>query len=143
MRRGEILKLRWQDIDIDRGLIVLHDTKNGDRRGVALVGHALDVMKDWAKVRLAASDLVFPGTTKTFRPWERALKRAQIEDFRFHDLRALSSVLPRDERRNPIGDRRRPRTQDLGHGQALRHLSDAHVRGVVASMNQGIFGGDA
>jgi integrase len=143
MRRGEILKLRWKEVDLSRGLIVLHDTKNGDRRGVALVGHALDVMKDWAKVRQLGSDLVFPGTTNAFRPWERALKRAEIEDFRFHDLRhsAASYLAMNGATQSEIA-------AVLGHKtlsmvKRYAHLSDAHVRGVVASMNEGIFGGEA
>ena len=36
MRHGEILKLRWTDIDFARGRIVLHETKNGERRVVPL-----------------------------------------------------------------------------------------------------------
>ncbi len=39
MRQGEIMSLRWADIDLARGYITLHDTKNGERRSAPLVGY--------------------------------------------------------------------------------------------------------
>jgi integrase len=41
MRRGELLKLRWADIDFTKAVAVLHDTKNGDRRVVPLSSTAM------------------------------------------------------------------------------------------------------
>ena len=49
MRQGEILGLRWPDIDLDRKRLVLHDTKNGERRAVALASPALAGLKAWSK----------------------------------------------------------------------------------------------
>ena len=40
MRRGELLGLSWKDIDLDREMITLHDTKNNERRAVPLKGLA-------------------------------------------------------------------------------------------------------
>ena len=45
MRRGEILNLKWSDVDLDRGAILLQTTKNGERRFVPLVGIALDLLR--------------------------------------------------------------------------------------------------
>ncbi len=40
MRRGELMGLKWNDINLNEGYLILHDTKNGERRRVTLVGHA-------------------------------------------------------------------------------------------------------
>ena len=44
-RQGELLSLRWKDVDLKRGLIILEDTKNNDRRAIPLQGHALELIK--------------------------------------------------------------------------------------------------
>ncbi len=44
MRRGELLKLRWADIDFTKAVAVLHDTKNGDRRIVPLSSVAMGLL---------------------------------------------------------------------------------------------------
>ncbi len=38
MRQGEILNLKWSDVDIERGRVILHETKNGEIRQVLLLG---------------------------------------------------------------------------------------------------------
>src|SRR5262249_40243838 len=40
-RRGELLSLRWPDVDLKRGTLTFHRTKNGERRTVPLTGQAL------------------------------------------------------------------------------------------------------
>lgn len=144
-RRMEILGLRWQDVDLVRGIITLHQTKNGDRRALALTGHALELMKEHAKIRHVNCDLVFPG--KNFKtpidvrtPWENALKKAEITDFKWHDLRhSCASYLAMN------GASLAEIAEILGHKtlqmvKRYAHLSDAHVSKVVANMNNKIFG---
>ena len=36
MRKGEILNLKWQDIDFKRGIIYLLETKNNDKREIPM-----------------------------------------------------------------------------------------------------------
>lgn len=60
MRLGEVMGLTWGDIDLNRGLAILHETKNGERRAVHLTGHALDQVKALFKVRRIDTDLLFP-----------------------------------------------------------------------------------
>ncbi|HEY5869182.1 MAG TPA: site-specific integrase, partial [Candidatus Tectomicrobia bacterium] len=91
-RKGDLLGLRWSDVDIHQGRVSFSDTKNGEVRSVPLTGPALDLLREHAKVRRLDSPLVFPnklGTAgvETKRAWRGALRVAQIEDFRFHDLR--------------------------------------------------------
>ena len=45
MRKGEILGLRWRDVDTVNKRIVIQETKNGERRGVPLVGNALKLLE--------------------------------------------------------------------------------------------------
>lgn len=51
MRRNEILSLRFDQIDLTRGMIYLYDTKNGERRGVPLAGPALELMRQRAELK--------------------------------------------------------------------------------------------
>jgi len=49
-RRSEIQKLKWRDIDFERKQIVLHETKNKERRVIPLQGHAYELLKQWANI---------------------------------------------------------------------------------------------
>ena len=31
-RKGELVNLKWQDVDLDRGMATIHHSKNGERR---------------------------------------------------------------------------------------------------------------
>ena len=128
-----------------RGVIILHETKNGERRILPLTGHALELMKEHSKIRQLNCDLVFPG--KDFKkpidlrtPFETALKRAEIENFRWHDLRhSCASYLAMN------GASLAEIAEVLGHKtlsmvKRYSHLSEAHTSKVVARMNEQIFG---
>ena len=152
MRKGEIIGLRWKDVDLDRNLIVLHKTKNHEKRNVPLVGHTREVIADLARVRHLHTDLLFPdkpsksGVIKPKDPrysFERAVKEADIEDFVFHGLRhcAASSLVMN-------GASEREVMEVLGHKTATMarrysHLSESHTRGVVERMNKQIFSSHA
>lgn len=144
-RRMEILGLYWQDIDLTRGVITLHETKNGERRVLPLAGHAQELIKQHSKVRQLNCDLVFPGKNlkdpvDIRTPWETALKRAEITDFRFHDLRhSAASCLAMN------GASLAEIAEILGHKtlqmvKRYAHLSAAHTSEVVTRMNKKIFG---
>ncbi|MFM7852107.1 MAG: site-specific integrase, partial [Flammeovirgaceae bacterium] len=89
---GEIMQLRWADIDLERCIITLEHTKNGDRRILPLKGYAFQIMQQHAKVRRLDTNLVFPSRKGDVpavirAAFENALEIAEIKDFRFHDLR--------------------------------------------------------
>ena len=94
-RQGEVMGLRFGQIDFQRRIITLHDTKNGERRAIPLVGEAFTLLQDRAKVRSLTDDRVFPPTARAKKaqhvdlrqPWESVLKEARIENFHWHDLR--------------------------------------------------------
>jgi integrase len=144
-RSMEILSLRWHDIDFQRHVITLHHTKNGARRVLPLAGLAFDLICHHAQNRRTDTELVFPRARGT-KPmsireaWEYAVKRAGIENFRFHDLRhTFASYLAMNgasllEIAEALG------RKTLSMVKRYAHLSEAHTAGVVARMNQAIFG---
>lgn len=143
-RHGELINLTWKDIDLNRGSIVLDETKNGERRALYLAGHALELIKESSKVRRIDSQLVFP-SPKPGRPvsirraFDAALKSAEIGNFRFHDLRhSAASYLAMN------GASLAEIAEVLGHKtlqmvKRYSHLSESHTSKVVQSMNEKIF----
>jgi len=144
-RRGELLRLGWSDVDLRRGVLTFHETKNGERRAVPLTGQALVLMRQHAKVRRLDTVLVFPDATGR-KPlgireaFEGAVERAGIADFRFHDLRhTFASYLAMN------GATLAEIAETLGHKtlamvKRYAHLTEAHTRGVVERMNRAVFG---
>jgi integrase len=139
-RKTEIMGLRWPQVDLSRGVITLEETKNGERRVLPLAGAALEIMRERKKARHIATDLVFPGQNihkpiDLRTPWETALKQAEIVDFRWHDLRhSAASYLAMS------GASLAEIAEVLGHKtlamvKRYSHLSESHVAGVVARMN--------
>lgn len=97
-RQDEIMSLKWKQIDLKAQTATLLDTKNGTMRTLPIVGDALTMLKERAKVRKIDDDRLFPAgpkskdKTKTAvadlrAPWEAALAAAKIADFHWHDLR--------------------------------------------------------
>ena len=82
LRRGELYGLRWRDIDLARRWAVLPRTKNGTSRGVPLTE---SVAKMLADRRGQSDEAVFAADVT--KAWKNALVRAEISDFRWHDLR--------------------------------------------------------
>ena len=60
-RQGEVLSLQWKDIDLQRGVIILLETKNDERRSVPLTGHALNTIKKLRTNHPTVFPWVFPG----------------------------------------------------------------------------------
>jgi integrase len=84
MRRSEILKLRWCDVDLENGFAFLYDTKNGEDRRVPLTRRCIEVLKTVPQTH----EEVFPISATCLRlAWNRARKKAGITNLRFHDLR--------------------------------------------------------
>ena len=86
-RRGEILGLRWLDIDRTGERLLLPQTKNGEGRIVYL--NALAVLDSQVKPGVKPTDPVFLTASgeQVSVAFKRSAKAAKIEDFRFHDLR--------------------------------------------------------
>ncbi len=85
MRLGEILKLRWEDIDFKDDYIVVRDSKNYESRAIS-IHHTLKKALSQLKSN-TQSEYVFEGRKTVKRAWQKALKQSGITHCRFHDLR--------------------------------------------------------
>ena len=120
---GEILKLRWSEVDGDR--LDLGDSKTGPRR-VWLSQAAQAILASQPR---AASSYVFPSSRHPDKPlshtlclWRRARKEAGLDDVRLHDLRhtVASQAVARGVPLSTV-----PRM--LGHADPTMTLRCAHV----------------
>jgi integrase len=84
MRRSELIKLKWSEINWDKQWIHLKDTKNGEDRFVPLTNNIKDVLRDINR----SGDQLFPisehAVTVAFR---RAIKKSNLNNLSFHTLR--------------------------------------------------------
>jgi integrase len=84
MRRGELLSIRWKDVDLTAPTVRILKTKNGHPRTIPLTPKAVEILASLTRT----DDRVFPVTPNAVRlAWERLRRRAGLEDLRLHDLR--------------------------------------------------------
>ncbi|PTM50416.1 site-specific integrase [Phreatobacter oligotrophus] len=90
LRLREALSLRWSDVDVERGLLFLPDTKTG-RRTVVLGDSAMEILQ--SVPRISGFRFVFAGEkldrprSDLKRPWSIVTRAAGLEGVRLHDLR--------------------------------------------------------
>lgn len=91
-RRGNILNLRWEQIDLEFGLIEI-EKQNTKGHKVIKMPISEKLKKEFEKIGIKESGYVFinPETNKPYttisKGFLEACKRADIKNFRFHDLR--------------------------------------------------------
>lgn len=93
-RKGEILGLKWKDVDFVRCTATFRDTKNGETRTIHLGEAIVKCLKEEQKKRTILSPYVFPSRdgsqpADTRKAWENARKEAGLNnsDVVFHTLR--------------------------------------------------------
>ena len=90
-----VWSLRWKDVKLENGkeVVTFRDTKNRSDVSVPLGRPIVKMLFEFRKVRRLDTDLLFPSTVDAQKPFDfkapfaRALRQAQIENFRWHDLR--------------------------------------------------------
>lgn len=93
-RLREILHLRWSEVDLERGLLLLPDSKTG-QKAVVLSAPAMQILADLPRlgVYVIASDSAGTKDEKPRadlkRPWMAVRDHAGLSDVRLHDLRHL------------------------------------------------------
>lgn len=86
MRRGELLRIRWQDIDFNKSALYIPQTKNGHSRTIPLTNDARAILSNLRNAQTMGA--VFPTTSEAVKlAWRRLVARTSIEDLHFHDLR--------------------------------------------------------
>lgn len=85
MRRGELLNLRWKQVDLKKATAWLTDTKNGESRAIPLSSRARALFEE---LKDLDTDRVFTITQSQLRKgWEKVRTEAGLGDLRIHDLR--------------------------------------------------------
>ena len=95
MRRGEIFKMRWQEVDFAKNEIYIPQTnsKTEDARMVGITPRLKEELEYlWTTSPLDKTALVF-GITNTIKTaWKTACRLSDVEDFRFHDCRHTATT---------------------------------------------------
>ena len=91
-RRGEILHLKWKDLDLVSSVAIFRHTKNGESRAVGLSPTLIKCLMKEAGRCIVASQYVFPSMdgqspADIEGAWDQAVLRANLKNLRFHDLR--------------------------------------------------------
>lgn len=91
-RRGEILHLKWTDVDTVQRIAIFRETKNGETRSVSLSSSLMDCLNEERLKRVILSPYIFPNLTgknpaDITSAWKNAVARAGLKNLRFHDLR--------------------------------------------------------
>jgi integrase len=136
-RRGELLSLTWESIDLERGTASLAETKNGDRRTLILLPDVVEELKTF-KPKNGNTGLVFASSKNPRRPmqfekvWQEALAEAKIKGFVFHGLRhtAASHLAMAGASLTEVGDLLGHRT--LAMTRRYSHLSTSHKADLVS-----------
>ncbi|MEW5772484.1 MAG: tyrosine-type recombinase/integrase [Thermodesulfobacteriota bacterium] len=125
-RKEEVLTLRWDALDLDRGLARLADSKTGAKT-VHLPAPAVEVLRSLPEV----SEYVFPSQDRKGRPthlgwpykaWARVLEHSGLDNLRLHDLRhSFASVAASSGHSLPMVGAM------LGHTQAQTTQRYAHL----------------
>jgi integrase len=124
-RLGEILKLRWEWIDLERGEARLPDSKTGAKT-LHLPPPALEVLAELSRVEGNLHVIVGKKASARLvnleKPWRAIRKAAGLDDVRLHDLRhAFASIAAASGMGLPIIGKM------LGHTQAQTTARYAHL----------------
>ena len=95
MRQKEILHLKWDQVDLDKNIIRLkgEDTKTGFKRRIPIHPRVLEMLQGLHECKVSKQVFlsngkpikIFSGNLK--RLWDLAVKKSELGDFTFHDLR--------------------------------------------------------
>lgn len=146
MRYGEIMNLKKTDIDFSLNVITLYETKNGEVRSIPLEDLPRELVKEWVQSLTSKSPLVFPSPhdpkrSKDIRSaWDNAIKKAGIENFRFHDLRHTAASYLAIDGHSLLDIATLLGHKSLQMTKRYAHLSQDYKRRMVSSNNKRLFG---
>jgi integrase len=91
LRLGEIVSLRWDDLNEAERLVAVRERKHPDRHVKQSNTQIVPLLRDAMEIVMRQprhDDLIFPyGMNQTSDLWRRSCRAVGIEDLRFHDLR--------------------------------------------------------
>lgn len=142
MRRGEVLGLRWLDVDLANQRIMLPQTKNGEGRIVYLNQMAQTVLMSVERAAESkTTDRVFAdvGPDQATVAFGRVCRDLGIEDFRFHDLRHTAASWLRMSGADIHTVAQLLGHKDLRMAARYQHLSPAFLAEAVGKLDA-VFG---
>lgn len=95
MRRGELFKLRWRDVDLASATVTVRaeNAKTERPRCVGLSTRALaELVTLWESSPKEPDELIFGLSSTVKNAWKSACEEARIDDLRFHDLRHTATT---------------------------------------------------
>lgn len=136
-RQGEVLGLRWPDVDLQRAVVVFRDTKNDDTRVVPIPADVVVLLRQRRTVIRLDTELLFPSRKHPAVPvdlrsgFRAAVRRTKITNFRWHDLRhsAASALADLGASLLDIGTVLGHRSQQTTRRYA--HLTESRLRGLI------------
>jgi len=139
MRQGELLGLKWDQVNVEQGMISILDTKNHTRRDIPMNETVKAVLRGIEK----RGEYVFSwdhggrfSRTVVQKGFRQAVREAGIEDFRFHDLRhtfASNLVMQEGVELNDVRELLGHKTMSMTLRYA--HLSPKHKTRVVSLLD--------
>lgn len=100
MRRGELLGLKWEDLNLAKRTAFLRLTKNGESRTVPLSTRAIQTLQDLPR---SIDGRVLPVNFAALEAnFKRARERAELPDLRIHDLRHTATTRLAEKFSNPL-----------------------------------------
>jgi integrase len=138
MRLGEIASLTWSQVDFERGVITVRRTKTGRDRFVPINDEARDLLtelysrRQGERVFIEASGRNHNNISTTFA---RAVERAGIEDFHFHDLRHTAGTRMGEAGADLVTIAAVLGHSDLSMAARYTHPTDRSVRKAVESLS--------
>lgn len=141
-RKSEILWLKGCDVDLENRLFLLSDTKNSESRTLPISEQVFELIKNRLRTR---DGFLFPSPENSGQPicirsaWEKAVQRAALQDFRFHDVRhTTASYLTMG------GSSTREVAEILGHKslqttKRYSHLANIHKKNVIDRLEKMIY----
>lgn len=142
MRRGEIIALRWLDVDLVHGRVLLPQTKNGEGRIVYLNECAQAVLSSVSRTEKPSPvELIFDSITpeQVSVAFVRVCRNLKIADFRFHDLRHTAASWLRMSGADIHTVAQLLGHKDLRMAARYQHLSPAFLADAVRKLD-GVFG---
>ncbi len=153
MRRSEISRLKWKDVDFEDGTIYVAETKNDEPRIIPMSQSLLDTLLNIKDT--AASEFVF--TTSDGKPytslsawkraWNTALRKSGVEKGRFHDLRHtfvsnlivnekedFATVMALSGHKDISMLKRYSHTQEEAKSNAIKKLESRYVNGAQSNL---------
>jgi integrase len=135
-RRGELLRLRWKDVDFRAGTLAFRDTKNGDSRAVPLTATLRETLHKLPRPLDGEAPVLPPREPLVLtRAFARLVARLGLKNLHFHDLRhdAASTLAM-------AGVPLRTIAEILGHRDMrmtarYAHLSPQHLRDAMRALD--------